>query len=994
MRFGILGPLLVTGETGHEIVITAGRDRVVLAMLLLQPGRVVGAEELIDAVWPGNPPATARGQLQTCVSRLRRLLPSGTIRTDPAGYGVVLDPEDLDATSFAELAGRAVEALPPKGAESLREALALWRGSCLAGLDSPAVRRLATVLDEQRQAFTEDWVDLELAAGRERDIVAELTGLVENYPLRERLRRQLMLTLHRLGRHADALAEYRRARALYRTELGIEPGAELQELHRRMLSGELLPAPAERPAVAGVRALPRTVSDFTGRTATVDRLLGVAAHTSVLTIDGMPGSGKTTLALQVAAKLADRYPDAQLFLDLQGHSIQEPLDASAALLILLRQLGVAADRIPPGLEARAGLWRSELAARRVLLILDNVASSAQAAPLLPGSPNSLTLVTSRRRLAGLDGAQPESLEVMTVAEAVGLLQRIVGERVTADPAAARVLAQRCGCLPLALRLAGARLAHRPRWQVDDLVRRLGESALPELAAEDRTVADAFALSYRQLPEAVRRLFRLLGLHPAKHFGAVSVAALSGVALDDAQDMLDGLVDVNLIEEPETGRYRLHDLVRQYASALAATLPEQDRRTALAPLIDLHLHAATELNRRKEWALQSTDFPTGAPARPELVAQAVADPLWLEHQRPDLLALLAAAAEAGELSAGWRLARVNWRYLYDRNYLDDLIAVQQSGLVLAERDGDEEGVVVLSNYLASGFYRLGRNTEAVERTTMMLQHEIRVGRRHGEARARHNLGGIYQRMGRLQEAREQLELAYRLYERSGDVSGLTRCNAGLASVEVLLGDPAQALRRARVALQTAVEFVDSPLPSTCLLVIAEARLRLGETAMAERLLKSSLWLTRKGGYDAIYIEAMIGLGSLHLYRAEPQQAAQCNLDALDLARSAGQTLRIAQAQNGLGAALLAMHDREGARKVFEEALAGARRTESLVDEARALTGLGVCEASTDPEAAERRHSQARTICRRVGVPVSALLPQASDSGVDQLRPPEVRGRIEG
>ena len=582
MHYRILGPLQVsTGSADASI--TAGRDRIVLAMLLLHAGRIVGVEELIDAVWDDNPPVTARGQLQTCVSRLRRTLPRATILTDPAGYGIEAGDDELDAVAFSALMaqGRALLSADRDTARRIfRQALDLWNGPALAGIDSRAVRQAAAVLDEHHAVAIEDWVDLELDGGRDRDLVAELTGLVERFPLRERLRGQLMLTLSRVGRQADALAEYRRVRQVLRVELGIEPGAELQELHRQILTGEVAgvaPTPGPLPARSlpppRIRALPRSVGDFVGRAELLDAMRAeieaAPAGPLVRVIDGMAGIGKTTLAVHLAGLVGDRYPDAHLFIDLHGHSDRAAVEPVAALQTLLQQLGLAADRTPAGIEERVALWRSELAGRRALVLLDNAASSAQVTPLLPGLGDSLALVTSRRRLPGLDGVRPESVQVLHEAEASALFARIVGERADAEPEAVREVVRRCGCLPLAIRLAGARMAHRPRWRVADLLARLGEAALPELVAEDRTVLSAFALSYAQLPAEPQRLFRLLGVNPDARFTAEAAAGLAELDLDEAEDLLDELVDVHLVEEPEPGLFRLHDLMREYAASLAA-----------------------------------------------------------------------------------------------------------------------------------------------------------------------------------------------------------------------------------------------------------------------------------------------------------------------------------------------------------------------------------------------------------------------------------------
>lgn len=470
MRFGILGPLRVGGG---EATVTAGRDRTVLAVLLLRAGRVVPVEELIDAVWEERPPATARTQLQICVSRLRQRLavlglPPGIIVRDPVGYGIRVEPDDLDAEVFAREveAARAEVAAGrhPEARRRYRSALALWRGPALSGMTSRSVRRRAQALDEQRLTALEECVDVELRLHRAADLIGELTESVERNPLRERLRGQLMLALSGVGRQADALAVYREGRRLYAEELGIEPGAALQELHQRVLAGDLAVGGAESRPMAPVRALPRAIADFTGRQQTVARLVKEVEEDGarIQLIDGMAGSGKTTLAVHLATALGDRYPDAHLFVDLHGHSDRQPVSPAAALAGLLHQLGVPGDRIPADVDGRAALWRSELSGRQAVVVLDNASSAAQVAPLLPNGRHCLTLITSRGRLTGLDGGRPSSLSVLAPEEAVELLARVVGaDRVAGEPDAAAEVARRCGYLPLAIRLAGARLAHRP-----------------------------------------------------------------------------------------------------------------------------------------------------------------------------------------------------------------------------------------------------------------------------------------------------------------------------------------------------------------------------------------------------------------------------------------------------------------------------------------------------------------------------------------------------
>ncbi|MGA5303368.1 BTAD domain-containing putative transcriptional regulator [Nucisporomicrobium flavum] len=969
MRFGILGPLSVT-DAGREVAVTAGRDRTVLAVLLLNTGRIVGVEQLIDAVWDQAPPATARGQLQTCVSRLRRVLPPDLILTDPAGYGVAAGPDRLDAAEFTELVARArakAQADPAGAGDLYRAALALWRGPALAGLESPAVRYGAAVLDEQYGSVLEDWIDLELEAGREGDLVPELTGLVEQHPLRERLRAQLMLALYRSGRQSDALAEYRRARDLLREQVGVDPGAALRDVHRRILTGDVGPAARGGQAVEPIRALPRSVGDFTGREEAVERLLKAATDTGVLAIDGMAGSGKTTLALRVAEILADRYPDAQLFLDLQGHSEGKPLTPDEALLALLRQLGVDAERIPPDAEGRATLWRTQLAGRQALVIFDNAASSAQLTRLLPASPTTLTLVTSRRRLIGLDGSHPESLSVLTERDAVRLLAKIVGSRVAAEPEAATAVARRCGGLPLAIRLAAARLAHRPGWRVADLLRRLGDAALPELAAEDRGVARAFAMSFEQLPERSQRVFRLLGRHPVERFGTLEVAALTGLPCDDTQDVLDDLVDVNLVEEPRPGRYRLHDLVRQYASGLAEALDPNELHAALAGLVDLHLQVGSRLALDRESDYAHQDLIVEPPLRPELVGLAADDPQWPDEHRTDLVPLIRTAAAIGQPGRAWRLARVSWRLLYQRGYFADVVATCSAGLAAATEAGDEYGVATMNNYMASGYFVLGGADEALSRINVMLEYQVRTGNRSAEGRARANLSGVLMQLGRIDEGRAEGRRAYLLLQSAGHRSATVVLRAHLSYGEVMAGRYREALHSSRIALQWFAENRTSYFLAVVLIVLGQARLHLGELDAAERALRCGRAAARRHRIHTDEAEATNLLGRVELARGRPDRAVERHLAALEICRDRGWLPRLARYSNDLGLAMRAVDDVMGAVELHRQALATARRVNHPLEEGRALSGLAACLVDQDREAARRHWRQALEIFERIGVP---------------------------
>jgi DNA-binding SARP family transcriptional activator/tetratricopeptide (TPR) repeat protein len=1002
VQFGILGPLQVS-ESGRVVAITAGRDRVVLAMLLLRPGQIVATDELIDALWDDDPPATARGQLQTCVSRLRRTLPPGAILTDPAGYGIRIgNGDDLDSLTFARLMAGARSSDGTAG-KHLSEALRLWRGAALAGIDSRAVRHQAAVLDEQHATAIEDWLDQELDDGRDRDLVPELSGLVEQYPLRERLRAQLMLALHRAGRQADALAEYRRAHNLFRDQLGIEPGPVLQDLHRRILLGEMT-APQLPPAVpVVVDSLPRAVGDFTGRDELMTRLLGTMDPAdpvpAVRVIDGMAGSGKTTSAVHLAGLVRDRFPDARLFVDLQGHSDQRPLRPEAALVTLLRQLGVPAEDIPDQLDERVRLWRGELAARRAIVVLDNAASTAQVLPLLPTAGAALVLITSRRRLTGLDGVQPESLPVLDDGEAVALLEKIVGARVAAEPAAALEVVRRCGRLPLAIRLAGARLAHRPRWRVADLLRRLSQSALPELAAEDRTVASAFALSYGQLPGRAQRMFRLLGLHPGERFEVLAVAALTDEPLDEARDLLDDLLDVHLIEEPEPELFRMHDLLREYAAALAAELSAEDRREAVVRLFDFHLHAFVAANDGPQRRGVAQDLGLGPPARPDLAAVLDDPAAHMERERPNLTAFVDAAAAAGLLDWVWRLPRAAWRYCYTRGYVPEIDVLLRRGIEAARQLGDESAVAICANYLASCAQRLDRRDEA----RSLLELAVRIGRALGDdertARAMGNLAVIYESEGRFADmittSREALRIGLRL--RDDGMNSALRHGA-LGAAHARLGQPGPALRHLRMRLLLAIELPDAVGVASCLHTIGMVKWRSGLATVGttRRMVTAALRAMRSAGYAIGESECLSQLAWLE--HADGRTGA-----ALDLVRQATTIAeRIGHQRFGSlygsyrGEFLLAGGDVAAARESFEEALRPAR-TRFPYEWAVALNGRAAVHlAEGDPAAARRLWEQALTLFTAMGVPERHEVRRrlaGLDSGADQLRTSAAGGRME-
>lgn len=519
MEFRLLGPIGVW-EAGRQLGVAGRRERTMLAVLLLAAGRLVPTEKVVDAVWGDAPPATARRQVSNGMSRLRRLLGPRLVTRQP-GYLLQVDPDDVDLHRFETGISAARQDASAGRLEAavtgFEAALRLWRGPALGGvrgLDGEAAR-----LEERRLAVLAERIDAELALGRHSDLIGELSGLVAEHPMRERFAGQLMTCLYRCGRQAEALRVYHDARRALVDGLGLEPGAELRRIEHAILAGG--PAPRQRRSDPAPCLLPSDVADFTGRDTEVDALSAALTASGpgavvVSAVTGRGGVGKTALAVHVAHRLAGLLADGQLYVDLHAGRT----DPGEVLGRFLRALGVDGSAIPRTLDERAEMYRRRLAGRRVLVLLDNAGDETQLAPLIPGSPSSAVLVTSRARLTGLAGVRLVELDVLDPGHALRLLARIAGTaRVEAEPRAAAELVGLCGHLPLSVRIAGARLAARPHWLVADLVARMTDERrrLDELSHGGLAVRASLELSFRGLDAEARRLFGRLGLLDAPDF---------------------------------------------------------------------------------------------------------------------------------------------------------------------------------------------------------------------------------------------------------------------------------------------------------------------------------------------------------------------------------------------------------------------------------------------------------------------------------------------
>ncbi|CCB75059.1 MULTISPECIES: AfsR/SARP family transcriptional regulator [Streptomycetaceae] len=657
LRFALLGP--VRAWHGDEPLPPGSpQQRALLAALLLRGGRTATADELIDALWGEEPPDSALAALRTYAFRLRKILGPQALVSEAGGYALRAAPGSLDTAVAEGYAAEAEKARaggdPARARELLADALGLFEGEPLAGLPGPYAETQRTRLSEWRLTLLETRLELDLELSCHAEAVSELTALSAEHPLREGLRALLMLALYRAGRQAEALGVYADTRRLLAEELGVDPGPQLTELHQRILEAD--PELAAPPALAGDRAsapavpvrpaqLPAAVSDFTGRDAFVRELVAELAATergvmALSAVAGIGGVGKTTLAVHVAHAARSTFPDGQLYVDLQGQGAR-PAEPETVLASFLRSLGTPDAAIPDGLEDRAALYRSVLDGRRVLALLDNARDAAQVRPLLPGTPGSAVLITSRVRMVDLAGAHLVDLDVMSPEEALQLFTKIVGrERVLAERQAALDVVAACGFLPLAIRIAAARLATRRTWTVSVLARKLSDERrrLDELKAGDLAVEATFELGYSHLGPAQARAFRLLALPDGPDISLTAAAAVLDLDPYETENLLESLVDISLLESAAPARYRFHDLLRLYARECAERDESAaDREAALSRLLDFYLSSAARAYGLENPGDRALDHlaPT---TRPGLTFHDRTEALeWLFEEAPGLLA---------------------------------------------------------------------------------------------------------------------------------------------------------------------------------------------------------------------------------------------------------------------------------------------------------------------------------------------------------------------
>jgi DNA-binding SARP family transcriptional activator/Tfp pilus assembly protein PilF len=915
MWLAVLGPLSVQPEDS-EITVPAAKQRALLAGLLVRANQVTSFDELAAIVWDAAPPATARVSLRNYVKCLRGLLGPAVgariITRDP-GYLISLDDDELDILRFRALCrqgGAAVRAADWKRtAAVLTEALALWRGTPLADIPSETLLRDAVPQLERLRLQAVEWrVDADLNLGRHADLVLELQSLVSEHPLHERFHAQLLLALYRSGRAAEALVAYEHARRLLADQLGADPGPCLRHLHEQILRAdkELAAPPAgdressavpiSRVASVIPRQLPAAPWHFAGRAAelkALTRLLDDTAgrgRTAVISaVDGTAGVGKSALAIHFAQQVADRFPDGQLYVNLRGFDpAGPPVTPADAIRGFLDALAVEPQRIPASLGAQCALYRSLLAGKRVLIVLDNAPDTEQVRPLLPGSRSCLVVVTSRNQLTGLvaaEGAHPLTLDLLTAEEARELIIRRLGaERVCAEPDAVDEMIGLCARLPLALSVTAAHAASKPEYRLAALAGELraAGSRLDALDSGDAAtdIRAVLSWSYQQLSASARRMFRLLGLHPGPDISAQAAVSLAGIPDAEARRSLRELTRAHLITEDADGRFAFHDLLRAYADEQATSADSgAERRTAIHRMLDHYLHTACAASLRMIPTRHPITLTPAEPGvRPETMTGTAAASAWFEAEHRVLLALISLAAATGFDTHAWQIPWALGRFLDRRGFWHDWAAMERTALTAARRLGDLPG----------------------------------------QASAQHSLGYAYARLGQHDKALTHLRQSERIYDQTGDRVGQVNAHIALGLAFEHQGRPADALGHGRQALALARDAGYRTGEALALNAVGWYLARTGSYQQARTYCEQALELHRELDYRSSEAATLDSLGYIHHHLGDFTWALEAYARALVLRREVGDRWGLAETLGHIGDIRHAMGSPHEARTAWQQA----------------------------------------------------------------------------
>jgi DNA-binding SARP family transcriptional activator len=923
---GVLGNLEVR-VGGASLPVGHTRQKAVLAVLSTEVDRVVPVDRLIDRVWGERAPARVRSVLRTYVSNLRRALVSTgiTITWRDIDYQLTADPGSVDLHRFRHLLTRARDSGDPRGALALAdEALALWRGEPLAELDTLWAQSVREHLHRERAAAQADRIDWALQCGAHGDLLPELTTRATEEPLDERLAGQLVLALYRSGRQADALEHYQRTRQRLAEELGADPGPALRKLHQRVLIADpaLTLAPVETPRLAAApRQLPAPPGPFVGRREELDRLdtaldaSGQAATVVISAIAGAGGIGKTWLALHWAHRHADRFPDGQLFLDLRGFSPDsQPLNPAAAVRGFLDALGVDPGHLPVDLDAQAALYRSLLSGKRMLIVLDNAATTDQVVLLLPGTPSCTVLVTCRTKLASLidrHGARHLQLDVLSPDEARALLtERLGAERVAAEPESTDELIELCGRYPLALSITARHASLRPRVPLAEFASELRDLGLDMLDNDDPSASLPAVLSWslRGLTTELRQVFALLGIAPGPDIDVPAATSLTGLPAPQTRKALRALEDACLIDRHPHGRYAMHDLVRAYATTIACDhLPESVRQTALERVIDFYRHTAYTSARLLDPHHTPIQLDPPAPGTRLHPLTGLPDALaWLDTHHPHLLAAQHTAARHQRHQVVCHLAWSLHTFLQRRGHRHDELAVWQA---------------------------------ASDAAAHLPNPAIRTG-------AQRHLGRAHAMLGRHEHAIAHLHQALSLAEHHDDPIQQAHAHRALAWAWAQWGDDRRALEHACHALDL-FRALDQPVwKADTLNAVGWYAARLGDYDAAREHCQAALVLCRRHHDPAGEAATLDSLGFIDHRTGHHRRAVHHYQQALTLYRGLGNTTEVTNTVDRLGHPHAALGQFDQARAVWQEALQGYRQQHRDAEAERVQRQLDDLDKATD------------------------------------------------
>ncbi|WP_189275553.1 AfsR/SARP family transcriptional regulator [Streptomyces atratus] len=923
VEFRVLGGV-EAGVDGHRLDLGPARQQRVLAVLLLEAGQVVTADELVDRVWGEHAPQRARPTLYSYLSRLRNALRTAgqdaPIARRSGGYVLTVAATAADLHRFRALSARARTTAhagdETAAAHLFEEALANWQGELCPGMDTPWFNSRREAAQVERLAAVLDWSDLQLRRGIHTELVTVLAPLAEDNPLDERLAGQLMLALYRGGRPADALNHYQELRRRLVEELGIDPAPPLRSLHQQILisdprlappARDTAPAPAHatttHPTAAHAptthpRQLPAPPPLLAGRDSELvclDKLLAPQGEPHggtvlIAVICGTGGVGKTSLALRWAHGWQERFPDGQLFADLQGFTPSgEPADPYAVMRGFLEALGADPGSLPATPQAQAALYRSLTAGRRLLIVLDNARDTDQAVPLLPGSPTCTVLITSRHRLPGLaasHGAAQLTLETLDPAEARDLLVRRLGsDRIAAEPGAATELLRHCAGLPIAISVLAARLTTDPMLTLIALAAELREAATPldalETGEPNGDMRIVFASSYLALDADSARVFRQFAQAPGADIGLPAAASLTGLPLPRLRTRLHRLQAHHLVQERVPGRFTCHDLLRAYALEMTeAVAPAGEAEAALTRVLDHYAHTAYAADR-----LLLPHRDPLAPASPadgtrlEEFADADRAMAWFASEHTVLTAAVNHAVRTGHDAQAWRMAWAITTFLARRAWWVDVTAVHSTALAAAVRLGDPAAQAESRRALAWACTETGRFEEAHQE----LAHALALAERHGDllstAHTHLALGWQYEREGDNAAALRHDRSAVEYFTSAGNLPGRARALNAVAWDHTQLGDHEASVRRCQEALVIQRELGDERGRAGTWDTLGYAYHRLGEHAKAIDCYQHSLDLNRALGHRYNEAETLVHLSQSHLATEAVEPARDALSEAL-------------------------------------------------------------------------------------------------------------------